>query len=172
MGGGIKYRHRNKTAWYEKLLMAADFDSLEWSKQQKMGMIFGTWNVGSLSMSVYLKTVLREPAKYKLHIVGVLEVTREKCDTELPDGYTYFCGNISNLVTGFILHTGIILVVDRVEFLSDRMPNIILRSRWCDIIFMNMHALSEMKAMIQTRLCIRYIPWVQYNVPVLLEISV
>jgi hypothetical protein len=35
--------------------------------------------------------------------------------------------------------------VRRVEFVSDKMPYIILRSRWCNIIVLNVHAPCEVK---------------------------
>jgi hypothetical protein len=43
------------------------------------------------------------------------------------------------------VHKRIILAVRRVEFVSDRMSYIILRGRWCDIIVLNVHALTEDK---------------------------
>jgi hypothetical protein len=45
----------------------------------------------------------------------------------------------------FFAHKKIISVVKKVEFVSDRMPCMILRSRWCDIIVLNVHALTEDK---------------------------
>jgi hypothetical protein len=33
--------------------------------------------------------------------------------------------------------------VERVEFVSDRMPYVILRGRWCNIIVLNVHAPTE-----------------------------
>jgi hypothetical protein len=35
--------------------------------------------------------------------------------------------------------------VNRVEFVSDRMPYMILRGRWCNIIVLNVHAPTEEK---------------------------
>jgi hypothetical protein len=49
------------------------------------------------------------------------------------------------LVTGFCVHKNIISAVKRVEFFSDRMSYIILRSCWFHIIFLNVHALTEDK---------------------------
>jgi hypothetical protein len=49
-------------------------DSLEWSKQGKMLMRFGTWSVRSLYRAHSLITVARELAKCTLDLVGVLEV--------------------------------------------------------------------------------------------------
>jgi hypothetical protein len=49
------------------------------------------------------------------------------------------------LVTGFFVHKRIISAAKRVEFVSDRMSYIILRSRWCHIIVLNIHAPTEDK---------------------------
>jgi hypothetical protein len=43
------------------------------------------------------------------------------------------------------VHKRIISAVKRVEFVSDRMPYIILRGRWCRIIVLNVHAPTEDK---------------------------
>jgi hypothetical protein len=42
-------------------------------------------------------------------------------------------------------HKRIISAVKRVEFVSDRMPYIILRGSWCHIIVLNIHAPTEDK---------------------------
>ena len=44
------------------------------------------------------------------------------------------------------MHQRIASVVKRVEFVSDRMSYIVLRSRWCNIIVLNVHAPSEEKS--------------------------
>jgi exonuclease III len=41
------------------------------------------------------------------------------------------------------VHKRIISAVERVELVSDRMSYIILRSRWCHIIVLNVHAPTE-----------------------------
>jgi hypothetical protein len=48
------------------------------------------------------------------------------------------------LGSGFVVHKRIISAVKRVEFVSDRMPYIILRGRWCHIV-LNVHAPTEDK---------------------------
>jgi hypothetical protein len=50
------------------------------------------------------------------------------------------------LGTGVFLHHIIALAVQRVEFVSDRMPYIVVRVRWCNIIVLNVHAPSEVKS--------------------------
>jgi hypothetical protein len=49
------------------------------------------------------------------------------------------------------MHKRIISTVNRVEFLSDRMPYIILRDRWCHIV-LNVHAPTEIDV-VKDRLC-------------------
>jgi hypothetical protein len=56
-------------------------------------------------------------------------------------------GRESQLGTGSFVHKGIVRVsaVMRVKFVSDRMSYIILEGRWCHIIVLNVHALTEDK---------------------------
>jgi hypothetical protein len=106
-------------------------------------MRFGTWNVGSLYRAGSLMTVSRELARYKLLFVGVQEVRWEGSGTEPAGEYTFFYGKGNEnheLGTVFFVDKRIISTVNRVEFLSDRMPYIILRGRWCHIIVLNVHA--------------------------------
>jgi hypothetical protein len=76
--------------------------------------------------------------KYKLDLVGVQEVRWEGSATEPAGKCTFIYGKLKenhDLCTGyFSVHETIISTVKRVEFVSDRMPYIILRGRWCHII--------------------------------------
>jgi hypothetical protein len=52
---------------------------------------------------------------------------------------------LMNWAQVFFVHKRIMSAVKRVEFVSDRMSYIILRSRWCNIIVLNVHAPTEDK---------------------------
>jgi exonuclease III len=115
-----------------------------------MDMRFGTWNVRSLYRAGYLMTVLRELARYKLDLLAVQEVRREGSGTEPAGEYTFFYGKANgnhylNSLFFFYVQKRIISTVKRVEFVSDRMPYIILRGRWCHIIVLNIHSPTEDK---------------------------
>jgi hypothetical protein len=97
-----------------------------------------------------LWAVVEEISEYKLDLVGTQEVRRDEVDTETAGEYTriFLYGKENEdheLGTGFVVHKRIISAVKRVEFVSDRMPYIILRGRWCDIIALNVHAPTEDK---------------------------
>jgi hypothetical protein len=113
-----------------------------------MDMRFGLWNVRSLYRTGSSMTVSKELSKYKLDLVGVEEVRWEGSGTEPAGEYKCFYGKGNEnyeLVTGLFLHKRIISAVKRVEPVSDRMPYIILRGRWCHIIVLNIHAPTEDK---------------------------
>jgi exonuclease III len=67
-------------------------DYLAQPKHWKMDMRFGTWNVRSLYRSGSMKMVARELGKYKLDLVGIQEVRRDKGGTERAEDYTFFYG--------------------------------------------------------------------------------
>jgi exonuclease III len=113
-----------------------------------MDLRFGTWNVRSMYRAGSLRAVVEEISECKLDLVGVQEVRWDRGGTEPTGKYAFFYGKWNEnheLGTGFFVHKGIISTVKRVEFASDRMSYIILRGCWCDIIGLNVHALTEDK---------------------------
>jgi hypothetical protein len=57
-----------------------------------MDMRFGTWNVRSLYRAGLLMTVAKAISIYKLNLVGVQEVRRDRGGTKPPGEYTFFYG--------------------------------------------------------------------------------
>jgi hypothetical protein len=102
-----------------------------------MDMRFGTWNVRSLCRIGSLKTAARELGKCKAELVGVQEVRWEKGGTEGRGLYIFlWTGEWGSSVRDRIfVHKRIVLAVRRVEFNTDRLSYIILRGRWCNIVF-------------------------------------
>jgi hypothetical protein len=92
--------------------------------------------------------VARELAKYKLDLVGVQEVRRDKEGTVRAGEFSFLYGKgqeSHQLETGFLVRQRIVSAIKRVEFVSDRMSYIVLRGRWCNIIVLNAHAPTEDK---------------------------
>jgi exonuclease III len=91
----------------------------------------------------------RELARYKLDLLGVQEVRWDKEGTVKVGDYSFFYGKGNEnhqLGTEFFVHHRIVSAGKRVEFVSDRVSYIVLRGRWCNIIVLNVHALSEDKS--------------------------
>jgi hypothetical protein len=82
-------------------------------------------------------TVAKELSKYKLDLVGIHEVRWGRGDTVPVGEYTFFYGkgNENHESVVFFVHKRIISPFKRVEFVSDRMPYIIVRGCWRDTIF-------------------------------------
>jgi len=109
-------------------------------------MRFGIWNVRSLYRSGSLSTIPRELARHKLDLGDVQTV---KWDTEGPiraGDFIFFYGKGNenhHLGTKCFVGHRIVSKVKRVEFVSGRMPYIVLRVRWCNIITLNTHASTK-----------------------------
>jgi hypothetical protein len=98
----------------------------------KNGHEIGLWNVRGLYTAGSIMTVSRELSRHKLDLAGVQEVRWEGSDTEPAGEYTCFYGKENeNHELGIGFFVCIRVPFKRVEFVSDRMLYIILRSRWC-----------------------------------------
>jgi hypothetical protein len=102
-----------------------------------MNMRFDTWNVRSLYRAGSFMTVAKEISGYKLELVGVQEVKWDRGGTEPAGEYKSYCGKKNEnheFGTVSFVCKRIISALKKVEFVSDRMPYVMLRGRWCDII--------------------------------------
>ena len=52
----------------------------------------------------------------------------------------------TSIGTGFFVHHRIVSAVKRVDFVKDRVLYIVLTSRWCNVIVLNVYAPSEEKS--------------------------
>jgi exonuclease III len=118
-------------------------------RKRKRDIRFGTWNVRSLYRAGSIMAVARKLVRYKLDLVGVQEVRWDKGGTVRAGDYSSFCakGNENRqLGTEYFEHHRIVSAVKRAEFVGDRMSYLVLRGHWCNIIVLNVLALSEEKS--------------------------
>jgi hypothetical protein len=91
--------------------------------------------------------VPKELSKYKLDLVGI-KVEWNRGGTEPTGEHTFFYGKENEnheFGTGSFVQKIFVSAVKEAEFVSDRMWYIILKSCWCDIIVLNVHAPTEDK---------------------------
>jgi len=108
------------------------------------------WNVRSLYRAGSLTAAARELARYKLNLVGVQNFRWDKRGTLRAGDYNIFYGKGKKIVNWeqdfFCTPQNNVSRVKRVEFASYRLSYIVLRGRWCNIIFMNVRAPSKEKS--------------------------
>ena len=96
---------------------------------------------GSLTIEAW------EFARYKLDLVGVQEIRRNKGGILRVGDYILLKRKRkSSIRTRIFLHHRILSAVNTVEFVSDRVSYIVLRGRWCNVIVLNVYATSEEKS--------------------------
>ena len=119
---------------------------------EKWDMRFGTWNFMSLYTAGSLTAADRELVKCNLYLACMQEVSWEKGSTVRSGDYNFFREKENenhHLWTGKFVHQRILSAVKRAEIVSHRMSYIVLRSRWFNVMFLNVHATNEEKSMIQ-----------------------
>ena len=122
-------------------------DPLVQPKQWKGDMGFGTWNIRRVYRSGSLTTVAMELARYKLDFVGVWEEVGKRGNCKSRGLYFFLWKRKRKSSAGnriFFVRYIIILAVKSVELVRDRRSYIVLRDRWCDIVW-NVHVPSEVK---------------------------
>jgi hypothetical protein len=101
-------------------------------------MRYGTRKVRRLYRAGSLTVAARELARYTFDLVGVQYVRWDKGGTVRAGGYNIFYGNGNEnhqLRTEFFAHHRIVSAVKRAESANERVSYIVLRGRWCNILF-------------------------------------
>jgi len=112
------------------------------------GYEFGTQNVRGLYSTGSLQTAASKLAKYSLELVVAQDVRKVQGGGHPAYDHTAFCANGNaghHLGTGFFIHNGIILEVERIEVISD-MSYITLRNCWSHITVLYVHTPNEVKS--------------------------
>jgi exonuclease III len=108
--------------------------------------------LGACIRQVHLTAAARELARHETDLVGVQEVRWDKGGTVRAGEYNFFYGkgkeNYQMGIGLFVQHR-IVPAVKRVEYVSDRVPYIVLKGRCCNMTVLNVHAPSDEKVMIQ-----------------------
>ena len=66
----------------------------------------------------------------------------------------------SSIRNKIFVHHSVVSAVKTLEFVSDRMSYIVLRGRWCNIVVLNVFALSKEKVIIQKRVFMHNQYWI------------
>jgi hypothetical protein len=108
-----------------------------------------TWIVRNLYRSGSITTAARELARYKLDLVGVLEVRWDKGGKVRAGDCNFFYGKGNEnhqMEIEFFVHHRIVSAVKRVEFVNDSTSYIVVKGRWYNIKVLNVQAPSEEKS--------------------------
>jgi len=111
----------------------------------KKDLRIGTWNVRSLYKTGALQVAVRETEKYKLDILATQEVRWENQDSIPQSKYTfYYRGTQSHdFGTGFLIKKNILPAVQNIKFVNERLSYVMIRTRWCNIVLINVCAPTE-----------------------------
>ena len=90
-------------------------------RQRKRDFFLGTWSIKSLYSAGSVTATARELARYKLDLVGMLEVRGDKRGTVRARDYNFLYGKGNEnryLGTGFFVHQIITSAIKKVKFFS------------------------------------------------------
>jgi hypothetical protein len=90
-----------------------------------------------------LTSAVRELARNKLQLVDVQEIRRDNESTVRAGDYNIFLWKRNEkhiFGRGFLVHHRVVPAVKTEDFVRDKISYIVPRGRWCNNIFMNVHA--------------------------------